>query len=193
MCAQLFMAIHPLVVWLDSCVLDSYKRVCYCRVNYRGPNGDWKKLELQLYAAYSPPCTYTENRPVTFYCSCGFLYNCTSAMCLLTDANIRATGLIFASQIFATLLCWLNFNTCMFVFSCHSWTEPWIWTRGVSSVQPSGTWGGVRSRTWKPLWQARGFDPRASNSRRTRRISTGKTTQTHSEHQTRWTGDAEKK
>lgn len=39
-------------------------------------------------------------------------------MCLLTDANIRATGLIFASQIFATLLCWLNFNhmhVCLFL------------------------------------------------------------------------------
>lgn len=38
-------------------------------------------------------------------------------MCLLTDANIRATGLIFASQMFAILLCWFNLNACMFVFS----------------------------------------------------------------------------
>lgn len=53
-----------------------------------------------------------------------------------------------------------------------SWMEPWIWTRDASSVQPSGSWGGGRSRTWRPLWPARDFDRRASISRRTRRTST---------------------
>lgn len=57
-------------------------------------------------------------------------------------------------------------------FLC-SWMGPWIWTRGVLSVQQSVNWGGGRSRTWRPLWPARDFVPHGSNCRRTRRTSTG--------------------
>lgn len=79
------------------------------------------------------------------------------------------------------------FVFCPFVLCVCSWMEPWIWMRDVSSVQPSGSWGGERSRIWKRLWPARDFDPHASNNRRTRRTSTGETTYTHT--QTRLMGN----
>lgn len=53
--------------------------------------------------------------------------------------------------------------------------EQWTWTSGASSVQPCGSWGGGRSRTWRRLWPARGSVPPGSrsSSKRTRRTSTG--------------------
>lgn len=72
----------------------------------------------------------------------------------------------------------MHFILFVFYYGVCSWMELWIWTRGAASVQPSGSWGGGRLRTWRQLWLARDFDPHASISRRTRRISTGEAAHT---------------
>ena len=119
------------------------------------------------------------------HCFSGFLYNCVATMhlcCTCSKMQIQkpqVTNLCKANGAHKTFVL-------MFVFTCFmcSWMEPWIWTRGASSVQPSGSWGGGRSRTWRPLWPARDSGPHASNSRRTRRTSTGKTTHTNTHKHT---------
>lgn len=72
----------------------------------------------------------------------------------------------------------MHFILFVFYYGVCSWMELWIWTRGAASVQPSGSWGGGRLRTWRQLWLARDFDPHASISRRTRRTSTGEAAHT---------------